>query len=91
VEKLLSFSVALKALKDGFKVSREGWNGKGMFIFLSPGSVFKVDRQPMLSVFPEGTTINYAPHIDIKAADDTVAPWLPSQADLLAEDWSIIN
>jgi hypothetical protein len=87
----VSFGHAVEALKQGKKVSREGWNGKGMFLFLVPGSTFKVDRAPLNTIYPEGTSINYQPHIDMKTAQDTVVPWLASQSDVLAEDWIILN
>ena len=87
----MNFGDALSALKEGSKVSREGWNGKGMFIFLVPGSVFNVSRPPLLGIYPEGTQIRYHAHIDMKTADGMVVPWLASQTDLLAEDWSVLT
>ena len=87
----MNFGQALEALKAGKRVSREGWNGKGMFLFLVPGSRFKVNRAPLLGIYPEGTEINYHAHIDMKTAQDTVVPWLASQTDVLAEDWSILE
>jgi hypothetical protein len=86
----MNFGQALEALKAGGKVSRAGWNGKGMFLFLVPGSTFQVNRPPLLGIYPEGTTINYCPHIDMKTADDKVVPWLASQTDVLAEDWGVV-
>lgn len=82
-----SFGFALQQLKAGEKMTRLGWNGRGMFIFLVPGSTFEVSRAPLLGIYPEGTEINYHPHIDMKTADGTVVPWSASQSDLLAEDW----
>jgi len=87
----MNFGKALEALKDGKKVSREGWNGKGMFLFLVPGSRFKVNRPPLMGIYPEGTEISYQPHIDMKTAQDTVVPWLASQSDILAEDWDVVE
>lgn len=87
----LSFGNAIEALKIGKKVARAGWNGKGMFLFLVHGSTFKVSRAPLLGIYPEGTEINYCPHIDMKTADDKVVPWLASQTDVLADDWSVID
>ena len=87
----MTFGEALVALKDGKKVQREGWNGKGMFIFLVPGSTFAVNRPPLMGIYPEGTIINYQSHIDMKTAQDTVVPWLASQSDVLAEDWQIVE
>ena len=83
----MDFSAALLALKAGKRVARAGWNGKGMFIFLVPGSVFQVNRPPLLGIYPEGTTVRYHAHVDMKTADGVVVPWLASQTDLLAEDW----
>ena len=34
----MSFGKAIEALKEGKCVSRKGWNGKGMFLTLQPGS-----------------------------------------------------
>jgi hypothetical protein len=87
----MNFGDALAALKAGQKVAREGWNGKGMFLFLVQGSTFQVNRPPLLGIYPEGTTINYHAHIDMKTAQDTVVPWLASQTDVLAEDWVIVS
>ena len=86
----MDFGAALLALKAGKKVQREGWNGKGMFLFLVAGSRFKVNRPPLLGIYDEGTEIEYHAHIDMKTAQGYVVPWLASQADMLADDWSEI-
>lgn len=87
----LNFGDALHMLKLGKKVARAGWNGKGMFLFIVPGSTFKVSRPPLLGIYPEGTEINYCPHIDMKTADGKIVPWLCSQTDALAEDWQVVE
>jgi len=81
---------AIALLKGGQKVARAGWNGKGMFLFLVPGSTFQVNRAPLLGIYPEGTEVNYQPHVDMKTAEGTVVPWLASQSDLLATDWVLV-
>ncbi len=86
----MPFGLAIESLKKGLKVAREGWNGKNMFLFLVPGSTFVVNRAPLLGIYPEGTEVNYCPHIDMKTADNKIVPWLASQTDVLAEDWAII-
>lgn len=86
----MNFGDALAALKDGKKVSRSGWNGKSMFLFLVQGSEFVVNRPPLLGIYPEGTKIKYCPHIDMKTADGSIVPWLASQTDVLAIDWDIL-
>jgi hypothetical protein len=87
----LTFGDALVALKGGAKVARTGWNGKGMFVFLVPGSQFTVNRAPLLGIYPEGTPITYRPHIDIKGADGSISTWVPSIGDVMAEDWLIVE
>lgn len=86
----MTFSEALIRLKNGERLARKGWNGKGMFLFLVPGSQFKVNRPPLLGIYEEGTEISYQAHIDMKTADGTIVPWLASQSDLLADDWSLV-
>jgi hypothetical protein len=86
----MKFGKALEALEAGQKVSREGWNGKGMFVFFVPGSTFQVNRPPLLGIYPEGTTINYHAHVDMKTADGQIVPWLCSQTDMLADDWGVV-
>ena len=87
----MDFSEALINIKDGNKVQRKGWNGKGMFIFLVPSSTFNVNRPPLLGIYPEGTEINYHAHVDMKTADGQIVPWLCSQTDMLATDWQVIE
>lgn len=79
----LTFGLAIEAAKKGLKVARQGWNGKGIFVFLVPGSHF--------TIYPEGTPIDYRSHLDMKTADGSIVPWLASQTDVLAEDWEIVQ
>jgi hypothetical protein len=85
----LSFETILQHIKAGGRAARSGWNGKGMFIFLVPGSTFTVNREPLLSILGEGTQVNYHGHIDMKTADGMIVPWLCSQTDMLANDWGV--
>ena len=81
------FGEAVRRLKAGKLVARSGWNGKNMFLLLVPGSTFSVNRAPLLGIFPEGTEINYRPHIDMRTVTGEIVPWLASQSDVLCEDW----
>lgn len=87
----LNFSTALEYLKRGVRMQRKGWNGKGMFIYLVPGSSFAVNRPPLLGIYPVGTVITYHPHIDMSTVDGSCVPWLCSQTDMLANDWQIME
>lgn len=72
----LTFSTALALLKDGERLQRVGWNGKGMWLALQvPGENSKMSR----------------PYLYMKAVDDTLVPWVASQTDLLADDWQTLE
>jgi uncharacterized protein DUF2829 len=86
----MNFSQALDGIKEGKRVSRSGWNGKNMFVFLVNGSNFTVNREPLLSIMGEGAEVTYCPHIDMKTADGSIVPWLASQTDMLANDWGVV-
>lgn len=87
----MNFSDALIAIKEGKRLSRKGWNGKGMFVFLVPGSNFKVNREPLLSILGEGTEVSYRPHIDLRQPDGAIGVWQPSMGDVMADDWQIVE
>lgn len=97
VKDTYSFGDALNFLKGGKKVARKGWNGKGMFLVLCPGSEVPADHmrvKPVKKFFQqEGrTSVIIAPHIDLKAADGTyVTGWLASQTDMLSDDWFTVE
>jgi hypothetical protein len=89
----LTFGQALEQMKDGDAVARDGWNGKGMFLLLVPGSQgLTVDEgRPLAKAgVPVGTRFDYLPHIDMWTAQGAFVPWLASQSDMLAEDWCVV-
>lgn len=78
----MTFGIAIEAMKKGKKVARRGWNGKGMYIYMSEGQNIDINDK----------TVKFNPHIDMKAADDSIViGWLASQTDILAEDWMIVE
>lgn len=87
----MNFSKALHLIKEGQRLRRTGWNGPDQFVFLVPGSMFEVNRPPLLGIYEEGTIIRYHAHIDLRNQDGVIVPWLASQGDLLAEDWEVVS
>lgn len=93
----MDFGEALRALKDGKRVARQGWNGKGMWLVLVPGTPEATLR--------EGTPYRNAlgmeqceilPHIDMWTVNSSgrramLCGWLASQTDMLSEDWTIVE
>lgn len=88
----MTFGDALEALKSGRRVARSGWNGKGMFLMLVPGSqgLTVEEGRPLAKAgVPVGTKFDYLPHIDMWTVQGAFVPWLASQTDMLADDWSL--
>jgi hypothetical protein len=97
----MDFGDALRALKDGKRVAREGWNGKGMFIVIMPelrlppyntqGTERKVNDRTAKWI-GEDQPLNCRPYIAMYTALKEWQPgWLASQADMLGEDWQIVE
>lgn len=96
MNKNLKFGDAVEALKAGKRVSREGWNGKGMYLWLLPASNVKAEwcREPHLKAVAEanGGSIEALGSIRMMTADKKVLTgWLASQTDILSEDWCILD
>ena len=85
----MTFGDALAALKNGERAARKGWNGKGMYVFLAHEADFVTDAD--LSAYDQ-LEVEVADMLVMKTAQDTFQPgWLASQADMLAEDWYIVE
>lgn len=92
----MDFGLAIKALKNGQKVARKGWNGKGMFLWLKPGTMIKSEwcKDPMLKGLADanGGEVEGLPTICMFTAQKQVLTgWLASQTDMLSEDWEIVE
>jgi hypothetical protein len=86
----LTFGVALEALKKGLRVAREGWNGKGMWLYLISGSELQSALKYGFGEYLMEPTI--VASIAMKTADNKIViGWLASQTDMLAEDWTVVE
>lgn len=89
-----SFEWAMLQLKEGKRVAREGWNGKGMYLLRNPGlirqSVQEGDYRALAGV-EVGTEFDFLPNIEMCNADGNFVPWVSSQSDVVAVDWSKID
>lgn len=81
----LSFGDAVAVLKEGKRVCRAGWNGKGMFLSLVNTGYYDVGCSVVNDID------SLLPWIGMKTADNKFVPWLASQTDVLAEDWQIVE
>ena len=96
----MDFGKAIELLKEGKKVTRRGWNGKGMFLWLKPWAEIKSEwcKDPVLKELAEqnGGTIIGLPTVCMITHDSTgrkaiLTGWLASQSDMLLEDWEEVN
>lgn len=92
----MNFGQAIEALKEGKKVTREGWNGKGMFLWLKPATTIKAEwcKDPLLKQLAEqnGGEIPALGTICMFTAQGQIlSGWLASQTDMLAEDWKMVE
>lgn len=78
----MNFGQAIEALKNGKKVARKGWNGKGMFVYYTEIGKSIADKDDL---------VHYNPYFAIKNVNDTVSTWVPSINDCLAEDWYVVE
>lgn len=85
----MDFGNAIRALKKGEGVAREGWNGKGMFLYYVPANEYPAQTDIAKKHF--GPTVPYSAYIAMKTVQGSVVPWLASQTDVLAEDWGIVG
>ena len=107
IGELGSFGQALKSIQRGRLVTRQGWNGKGMFIFQRPEdslptNIIVNQVKSLPESFKRWVSDNYGDsesdkikctaYLCMKAADGTVVNgWLASQTDMLASDWMIVE
>lgn len=88
----MDFGQALYALQGGARVRRAGWNGKGMWLVLVPGSTVTVrEGTPYGDALGPSSQVDINPHIDMFTATGQMQPgWLASQTDMLATDWEVV-
>jgi len=73
----MNFGEAIIAMKDGKRVQRAGWNGKGMWI---------------AAQYPdENSLMDGGPYVYISDPNGKRFPWNASQQDLFADDWKILE
>lgn len=94
------FDLAYKYLSEGKCIAREGWNGKGLFVFKNyPSTVKKDSIQDLVSMPNSAKNLLYDKNIDITYRNQMlivnkegiIDSWVPSSSDVFAKDWVIVN
>lgn len=100
----MTFGEALELVKQGELVTRNSWNGKGMFVFIRPQWIADVSQIENVQSLPRkvkewikhcydgGDEIEFTPYLCMKTADGKVVNgWLASQTDMLSNDWEVVE
>ena len=90
----MDFSEALRHLKCGNKICRDGWNGRGMFVVYQKGYPEGIPCNKQTAEawdMNEGDLFKCRPYLQIRNVDGSHSMWVPSIGDVLATDWRICN
>ncbi len=72
---------AIKQMRNGSRVCRESWNGKGQWLGLRVRVLHVPDEHSKMTL----------PYIYIKTVQGDLVPWQASQTDILAGDWMVVS
>lgn len=103
----MDFGKAIEALKQGKMVTRSGWNGKGLFVFMQVPAEINKEIVPKMQSLPQSVkdefqkrfdipsyqvdAIYYSNQLALVSASNLITGWAPSTSDALAEDWIILK
>jgi len=97
----MKFGEAIELAKQGKRVYRESWNGKGQFVYFQPGSEIKIrdlrcksihDWAERVYMLGDDGVIKINDHFDmLNARSEIVVGWAATQTDMLSEDWTVLD
>lgn len=79
----MNFGQAIETMKNGEAVLRKGWNGRGIYIRIQAPDEHSKMTSPYIYMDTTGLVT------DNPDAPKSLVPWLASQTDMLAEDWTV--
>lgn len=86
----MDFGKAIKALKSGFPVRRANWSGN-KFLYFVPSASYSAMTDIAKSIADEDGMVLYKSYIAIRCKDGCVGFYTPTQCDVLAEDWEVVE
>ena len=95
----MKFGEAIEKVFEGKKIARHGWNGKGMYVYLTEGRIIPfedwVERSPsqvLTNTERKRGHVIIKPHLDMmNAQGERIIGWSASQTDMLAVDWYVVG
>lgn len=92
-----NFGTALMFLQDGYKVTRENWNGKNQWVSYTPGKVLDLKVNDIWTpnvksvALKNNGKVEILPYLSLKTAQNKIQiGWIASQSDMLANDWFVV-
>jgi hypothetical protein len=96
----MKFGEAKELLSEGFPMTREGWNGKRLFVYeqveceIPKGLVPTMGSLPKLVkkiLVPRDSSLNYKNQFCIVDSENNFQGWVPSVGDINADDWVVYS
>ena len=85
-----SFGQAIEMAKEGAAIARKNWNGPNQFVYYVGPNKYKSCTAIGNLIGDKDGMVEYRPYLALKTVDGSVATWVPSISDVLAEDWYFI-
>lgn len=84
----MNFGLAIEAAKKGKKIARAGWNGKGQYVELAACISYRNAEGEDVNVNHDAIGNKALAFVGTSGVQ---LGWLASQADMLADDWCIVE
>lgn len=84
----MNFGHAIELLKLGCKMARKGWNGKSQYVELATNISYKNANGEIINCEHEAIGNKALAFVGTSGVQ---IGWLASQADMIAEDWHIVE
>ena len=84
----MSFGLAIEAAKKGMKIARAGWNGKNQYVELAERISYENAAHEVINAQHEAIGNKALAFVGTSGVQ---LGWLASQADMLADDWMIVE
>ena len=95
----MRFGEAIKCAREGMRIARLWWGGKELYVYMTLGQLVPLDMwvarmpsQELTEVEKEKGYVNIMPHLDMMSVQGVrTIGWNPSQADMLSDDWYVVD
>lgn len=84
----MNFGLALEYAKEGKRIARKGWNGKGQYVEIGTDFAYRTLDDNGVLVAHEDIGTNALVFVGTRGRQ---VGWLASQSDMLADDWYIVE